>query len=451
MKKIFLLCSLQSCLFVFSQWSQQSSGFVVTRGINSINIVNDSVVWAGAYDGANTTNYITEFTKTSNGGTNWISGIINTGLVGVGLANISAISKDTAWACIFHPTQAAAGGIWKTVDGGVSWTKQNSAAFVSSSFPNFVHFWNGSKGIAMGDPVGGYFEVYTTNDGGTTWVRTPNTNNQLSSNAASEYGYTNVFSVSGNSLWFGTSTGRVFKTTDFGMSFTNATPSNGITDVQRVTFSDSLIGYACMHTAGNKSWKISKTTDGGITWSALQNNTIINNTNILGADICTVPGTNALISVGSDASAIGSSYSFDGGLNWSLMEDTSLAPQRLSVRFLNATTGWSGGFNTNSATSGIFKFQGTVGISPEINFMKELVVFPNPTQNTIGVSLKDFMNESVQLELMNISGELMFSKVIEVSEHNHTYTSDLSGLPRGLYFLRMKNKTGSISKKIILQ
>ncbi|MFN6039420.1 MAG: T9SS type A sorting domain-containing protein [Bacteroidota bacterium] len=451
MKKIFLLFSLQSCLFVFSQWSQQSSGFVVTRGINSINIVNDSVVWAGAYDGTNTTNYITEYTKTSNSGMSWITGIINTGLIGAGLANISAYDKDTAWSCIFHPTQATAGGIWKTTNGGISWIKQNTAAYAATSFPNFVHFWDSNRGITMGDPINGYFEVYTTNDGGANWIRTPNTSNQLSSNAAAEYGYTNVFSVSGHTLWFGTSTGRVFKTTDFGISFTNATPLNGVTDIQRITFSDSLIGYACMHTAGNKSWKIAKTIDGGTTWSALQNNTVINNTTILGADICVVPGTNSLISVGSDASAIGSSYSFDGGLNWSLMEDTSLAPQRLSVRFLNATTGWTGGFNTSSTTSGIFKFQGTVGIENNHIQNRDVLIFPNPASDKLNIQYFGFIGKNLEIKICSTEGKNVFSQRDKTSDKIYSSEIDLTNFLPGIYIVSVFDGENIVRKKLIVQ
>ena len=449
--KIFFLFQLISGI-AFSQWAEQASGFsAASRGVNSINIVNDTVVWAGAYDGTNTTNYITEFTKTTNGGITWTAGIINSGLIGAGLANISAINADTAWACIFHPTQAAAGGVWKTTNGGLSWTQQTSAAFVASSFPNFVHFWDRNNGIVMGDPSGGYFEIYTTTDGGTTWTRTPNTNNQLSSNAGSEYGYTNLFSVADGKLWFGTSTGRIFKTTDKGLSFTNSTPGNGITDVQKIAFADSLTGYACMHTSGNKSWKITKTTDGGATWSALQNNTAIANTTIFGADICVVPGTNALISVGSDPSAIGSSYSFDGGLNWSLMEDTSLAPQRLSVRFLNSTTGWSGSFNTNQTTSGIFKFEGTVGIAAVNKQNQVLTLFPNPASEELHIALSGFSGKSIEVEIRSVTGIEIKKHHFQTSENNDVTFSDLSEIPAGIYWLVVRDGQVSMTKKLIIK
>ncbi|MFN5182308.1 MAG: T9SS type A sorting domain-containing protein [Bacteroidota bacterium] len=449
--KIILSFSLFTT-FCFSQWAEQASGFTAaSRGVNSISIINDSVVWAGAYDGNNSSNYITEFTKTSNGGTSWSSGIINTGLIGAGLANISAINKDTAWTCIFHPTQAVAGGVWKTTDGGISWNKQNTAAFGASSFPNFVYFWNKNEGMVMGDPAGGYFEIYTTNDGGNTWTRTQNTNNQLTPNAGSEYGYTNLYSVVGNTLWFGTSTGRVFKTTDKGITFTNSTTANGITDVQRICFADSLVGYACMHTLGNKSWKISKTIDGGMNWLPLQNNTTINNTTILGADICVVPGTNALISVGSDASAIGSSYSFDGGLNWSLMEDTSLAPQRLSVRFLNAASGWSGAFNVNSTISGIFKFQGTVGINSLNKKNQDVTIFPNPANEELNVLFSGFSGKEINLKIISITGEKVFERnknVFTSLDSIYIRTDDLS---TGVYFVEVSDATNLITKKLIIQ
>jgi photosystem II stability/assembly factor-like uncharacterized protein len=451
MKKFFAVFFLLFALIMKleAQWVEQSSGFTVPkRGVNSLCIVDPNVVWAVAYDGTNSSNYITEFSKTVNGGLNWSPGLLSTGIIGGGIANISAINADTAWACIFHPTQAVAGGIWKTTDGGSSWSKQISAAFVASSFPDFVHFWDANHGIAVGDPIAGYFEIYTTSDGGNNWIRTPNIGNQLSSVSVSEYGYTDGFSVRGNTLWFCTSDGRIFKTADKGFTFTSSFVGNGISDAQRVTFADTLLGYAAMHTSNNLSFRLAKTTDGGITWTNCSNNYTVTSTALLGGDVCAVPGTNYIVSVGSDLRAKGSSWSSDGGNSWWIMEDTSLAPQRTCVRFLDANTGWSGSFNTSQFVGGVAKTSGPVGIvknSSENVFL----IQPNPAGGNASIFLSGKIKGTISVRLISLSSEILFQQEFTSTETLSKVPLDLSDLSSGIYFVIVSDGINQSTQKLI--
>ncbi|MDZ7623614.1 MAG: hypothetical protein U5J96_04085 [Ignavibacteriaceae bacterium] len=53
--------------------------------------------------------------------------------------------------------------IYKTTDRGTTWTVA-SGVFLqnSASFPNTIHFFDQNNGVAMGDPVDGFAEIYTT-------------------------------------------------------------------------------------------------------------------------------------------------------------------------------------------------------------------------------------------------------------------------------------------------
>src|SRR5205085_8428842 len=86
---------------------------------------------------------------------------------------------------------------------------------------NIVYFWDANNGMCMGDPTGGYFEIYTTSDGGTNWSRTPQV--EIPAQQNGEFGITDVFNADhGSNLWFGTNQGRIYKTIDKGHNWTVA-------------------------------------------------------------------------------------------------------------------------------------------------------------------------------------------------------------------------------------
>ncbi len=57
----------------------------------------------------------------------------------------------------------------------------------------------------MGDPIGGYFEIYTTVDGGVTWTRVPQADIPIPYRG--EWGVVGYYDVIGDTIWFGTNVG----------------------------------------------------------------------------------------------------------------------------------------------------------------------------------------------------------------------------------------------------
>jgi len=265
MKKNLLLILLTTSFVVNAQfWSPKATGFTTpSRSLNSISIVDANVIWANAFDNLDPNNQdftIKEFTRSIDGGNTWTSGTINLGpnSSDMGSSSITAASASTAWISV-SPGATNTGGIWKTIDGGTNWTKQPTALFNSGvSYPNFVHFWNETDGIAQGDPENGEFEIYTTTNGGTNWTRVPAANIP-DPDVAGEFGYFNLFTVSGNTIWFGTDLGRIFRSSDKGLTWT-AYDSVYSTDfgLDRFTFSSALKGILMIH----NTQKIYSTVDG---------------------------------------------------------------------------------------------------------------------------------------------------------------------------------------------
>lgn len=231
MKKLLLIFSLVFCFNMQAQfWQSVSTGFTtVSHGVSEISYADANTIWVSAYDGVTTTNNIQKWAKTTDNGATWTNGNITVGNTNLGIGDLSAVSGTKCYALI-NPTAnsgTALGGVWVTNDAGATWTKQTTASYNSStSFPNIVHFFNANDGVTMGDPAGGYFEIYTTTNGGVNWTRVPSANIPAPLNS-DEFGYTGHRYVLGDTIWFGTSIGRIYRSTDKGLTWT----VNGVTPV----------------------------------------------------------------------------------------------------------------------------------------------------------------------------------------------------------------------------
>lgn len=324
----------------YGEWIIQNTNFSNTStGAGHIEIVDQNTVWVVSYDGTgNNANY-QEFTKTTDGGINWNVGAINVGNTGLGISMISAISDQVAWLVAYPQAAGQTGGIWKTTDGGVNWTRQNSATYNdAASFSNVVHFWDANTGFCQGDPIGagnGEYELYTTTDGGTTWNAVPGAN--IPDPLAGEYGYVRDIEVVGDTVWFGTNKGRLYRSPDKGATWeVFQTPE---TDMGNANYSFRDGGTGLLNIGG----VIHESTDGGATWNQLTTTGTV-------ADgwICYVEGTDVVFTTGQS----GSSYSEDGGVNWNIID----TDQHTYVEFINPSIGWSGYFTQADGSHGIWKW-----------------------------------------------------------------------------------------------
>ena len=430
MKKQLLTVFLLGAAVANAQfWTPKATGFTTaSRGIDDISIVDDNVVWVKAYDGSGAGNQaIKDFSRSTDGGNTWMPGtaVLGLGTANSGLSSLSAVSATTAWLSAYPTASNNAGqGVWKTTDGGATWTKQTTASFSgASSFANFVHFWNANDGVAQGDPEGGYFEIYTTSNGGTTWTRVPSANIPAPL-SASEYGYVHNLDVVGDTIWFGTSLGRLYKSTDKGMTWTvSQTPISdfgGATESGNYTFSDENKGLM-----NNSSGQLWNTNDGGVTWNPMIPTGVFGNN-----DIEYIPGTTMVVSSGG-ATGYGSYYSLDDGATWQIAEENT---QFTTIEFLNNMTGFAGGFNTNATTGGIFKYTGTQ--LPVAGFNRELFsVYPNPTSGILNVS-----GTSVRSVLVaDLAGKTVLKQNFGSVDNPSV---DLGSLQSGVYVATVLNAAG---------
>ncbi|HYV94743.1 MAG TPA: hypothetical protein VE978_23415, partial [Chitinophagales bacterium] len=357
MRKLLLLFIL--CLFTLdsrAQWTSQATSFAAaSRGVTQIFIVDPNTVWITAYDGTGASTKCRDFSVTSDAGATWISGTVPAATTW-SWSCISAIDANTAWAMLFRYTAQYTGGIYKTTDGGANWTQQGAGIIFSTnnvSFPDVVYFWDANTGVALGDPLNGEYEIYTTSDGGSNWNAVSGAG--IVDPTANETGLTASFCVRNGIIWCGTTDGRILKSTDQGQTWEAFSTGYSGYFVPKPVFANENLGWSQVYHVNSSNVvddrQFVRTTDGGNTWTTLSPSGPYHY-----GSISYIPYTiTTLISTGIDYvnGDLGSSYSLDGGDSW-IEIDTGV--QHGEVEFYDNATGWCGGFNTDQYTDGIFKY-----------------------------------------------------------------------------------------------
>jgi len=96
------------------------------------------------------------------------------------------------------------------------------------------------------------------------------------------------------------------------------------------------------------------------------------------------------------------------------------------------------GHGGNSAT--VCTFTGTTEYQSEYD---ELIIFPNPANRKFTVTLTGAIKQA-QLKIYNVSGQTIFHLFSDMN----TFMVDVSGLPPGMYFVEVSNKTGNLFSRI---
>ncbi len=365
MRKSLLTITAAVCTLAASaQWTNQNVPLPYDGYINDIEVVNSNVVWGNPFDAGSTNGYTADFVRTIDGGATWTHGTIAAG--GDIVANIWPIDASICYVSTVSLTTGG-GGVFKTIDGGTTWNQVSLPTMFAqaTSFADFVYFSDANNGVVMGDPAGpapNKYEIWTTTDGGLNWTRTANANLPVLTNAA-EFGITNLFTAAGGNIWFGTTYGDVYKSSDMGVTWTKtatglpASTAATRQDINDIAFYDASNGIVVQTDATAGTYIVKSTTDGGATW----NNVTVGGT-MYPTEVEGVPGTNILVSGGSStAFGFGSSFSNDLGASWNNLD---LNASHTAIDFSDSITGFGGEFITVATPSvgGAWKFNGLLAV-----------------------------------------------------------------------------------------
>lgn len=279
-----------------------------TARLQAISVSGDDVIWASGLEGT--------FVRSIDGGATWTAGVV-AGAEERQFRDVHGVDADTAYLLSAGPGEASR--IYKTTDGGASWTVQFTNP-IPEAFFDCMDFWDENHGLAYSDSVDGGIVVIKTVDGA-TWERI--SADRLPPALPGEGGFAasgtcvTVVGPSTAYIAMGVNGARILRTEDRGASWdVIATPvphANATSGLMSVAFLASGAGVAAggdISAADAYEDTVAVSEDGGESWWLVAGPTFPGA--IYG--IAYVPGarTLTLVAVGPG----GACYSLDNGSTW---------------------------------------------------------------------------------------------------------------------------------------
>lgn len=381
------------------------------------------------------------FARTTDGGQTWTAGEYPSSGAGYP-SNIFGLDANVAW--VSYVDFGEGNKLFKTIDGGQNWSPQNIAL---NTWINFVHFWDGTSGLAMGDPDDTSFEIFVTGNGGADWERIATAN--IPAFEAGEFGASDIYAVSGSNVVFVTNFGRVYHSANKGYNWDAwPAPLNGFPDAVALGVSGHTVvsfgDYSDTITFNHKCHLFR--TDGSGTWTDI---TPTDN-NFAVAGLQYIPGTGTLIGTFRQNNANGpfqTRISYDDGSTWTTIDEGA---HIFKLDFVNATAGWGSEYKNSSDPSVAYSYAGDPlsSLFDPIALKTELLVYPNPTSGIVQFSLPATNAESYLVLVNDEKGRLV--RRMEVRQPMGANVElNLAGLPPGQYTISLSNSEGVASQKLL--
>jgi len=433
---IFLFFSLFFTPTQQAQW--QPSGLDLlpdTQRVASISVLNEDVVWGISYYDRTPapvpSTTIPWVFRTTDSGEEWeVNPILE--VEGRICQDIFGINDSTAWITTNGLTSDSLRGLFKTTNGGKSWTEK----FDGAAGGGFIHFFDDTIGIAIHDQ----FMAHTT-DGGENWENLSPIQLPLGISETSFYtAANNALATIGDTLWFGTTRGHVLRSSNRGIDWeVLETPFENKDVILSTAFRNSqegmIISYATLFQdviSFSDSTKVALTFDGGDTWE--------------------LADTLFDFKVSCMAAIPGDEYKFLGVTNGlsTITNDTAQTWQHFSYRpynavdFFNSELGWVGNSQTSVDFPAImYKWDGIVSSTNSITKQNVAVnIFPNPFSESFQFEINNFdfekyKKENLTLDIFDFFGKKIMSQKLTYTKSSIHFPSNTDGVY--FYILKTEN------------
>ena len=84
-------------------------------------------------------------------------------------------------------------------------------------------------------------------------------------------------------------------------------------------------------------------------------------------------------------------------------------------------------------------------------YIKDLVVYPNPSNGHFIIQFRSKINQKIELYIYSPTGKIVYNKRINNFEDSYSNIISLGNQSKGVYFLEIVTKDGTLKKKIVLQ
>lgn len=371
------------------------------------------------------------------------------------LLEVFFINADTGWCCGTY------GKILKTIDGGDNWNSQTSG---TTELLGGIFFINSDTGWIAGREG----NLFYTENGGDEW------NVQFVAESIND-----VFFINDTIGWIcGPAHPSVFKTVDSGINWVAPDTSYTSSSFDFIQFIDENTGF------GGSSMGISKTTNGGRSWTPCDvyinchSFYFLNDTH--GWAVGSTPQAMKTINGGESWTLFDDErfgrlhdvYFLDENIGWAVgdngtifkttsngeegwqLQATSVEGMLFSVYFFDTSTGWvigEGGIILKTTTGGTTSIQeNTREHDTPIQYSLSQN-FPNPFNPSTTIYYRLPKSGNVKLNIYDLLGQEIVSLVNSYqTAGEHEITWQPKGLSSGIYFYRLHAGEYAETKKLIL-